>query len=38
VVETRATHATSHTQLAADIDANMARVIILAALVTEARK
>ncbi len=38
VVETRATHATFNAQFAADIDADMARVIILAALVNEARK
>lgn len=38
VVETRATHASFNAQFAADIDADMARVIILAALVNEARK
>ncbi|MBB3136587.1 purine nucleosidase [Rhizobium pisi] len=38
VVETRATHATFNAQFAADIDPDMARVIILAALVNEARK
>ena len=38
VVETRTTHATFNAQFAADIDADMARVIILAALVNEARK
>ena len=38
VVETRATHATFNAEFAADIDADMARVIILAALVNEARK
>ncbi|WP_454851295.1 nucleoside hydrolase [Rhizobium binxianense] len=38
VVETRATHAAFNAQFAADIDADMARVIILAALVNEARK
>ncbi|MBY5696007.1 nucleoside hydrolase [Rhizobium leguminosarum] len=38
VVETRATHAIFNAQFAADIDADMARVIILAALVNEARK
>jgi purine nucleosidase len=38
VVETRATHPSFNAQFAADIDAEMARVIILAALVNEARK
>jgi len=38
VVETRATHAAFNAEFAADIDADMARVIILAALVNEARK
>ncbi|MBB2686106.1 nucleoside hydrolase [Rhizobium sophoriradicis] len=38
VVETRATHATFNAQFAADIDADRARAIILAALVNEARK
>jgi purine nucleosidase len=38
VVETRASHGTFNAQFAADIDADMARVIILAALVNEARK
>ncbi|MBB3915605.1 nucleoside hydrolase [Rhizobium fabae] len=38
VVETRATHAAFNAQFAADINADMARVIILAALVNEARK
>ncbi|EJC81117.1 Inosine-uridine nucleoside N-ribohydrolase [Rhizobium leguminosarum bv. trifolii WSM2297] len=38
VVETRATHATFNAQFATDIDAERARVIILAALVNEARK
>ncbi|PKA41902.1 nucleoside hydrolase [Rhizobium sullae] len=38
VVETRATHATFNTQFAANIDADRARTIILAALVNEARK
>ncbi|UWM80485.1 nucleoside hydrolase [Rhizobium sp. SRDI969] len=38
IVETRATHATFNAQFAADIDADTARVIILAALVDEARK
>ncbi|ULR44797.1 nucleoside hydrolase [Rhizobium sp. K102] len=38
VVETRATHATFNAQFAADIDADGARAIILAALVNEARK
>lgn len=38
VVETRATHATFNAQLAADIDVDRARVIILEALVNEARK
>jgi purine nucleosidase len=38
VVETRATHATYNAQFAAEIDAEGARGIILAALVNEARK
>ncbi|WP_064712063.1 nucleoside hydrolase [Rhizobium bangladeshense] len=38
VVETRATHATFNAQFAADIDADNARAIILAALINEARK
>ncbi|MBB2755272.1 UNVERIFIED_ORG: purine nucleosidase [Rhizobium aethiopicum] len=38
VVETRATHATFNAEFAADIDADSARAIILAALVNEARK
>ncbi|MBB4293012.1 purine nucleosidase [Rhizobium leguminosarum] len=38
VVETRAAHANFNAQFAADIDADRARVIILAALVNEARK
>ncbi|RUM09121.1 nucleoside hydrolase [Rhizobium chutanense] len=38
VVETRATHASFNGQFAADIDADRARAIILAALVNEARK
>ncbi|MBB3646742.1 purine nucleosidase [Rhizobium sp. BK619] len=38
VVETRATHATFNAQFAAEIDAERARGIILAALVNEARK
>ncbi|HEY1145440.1 MAG TPA: nucleoside hydrolase [Allosphingosinicella sp.] len=38
VVETRATHATFNAQFAADINADKARAIILAALVNEARK
>ncbi|WP_064708868.1 nucleoside hydrolase [Rhizobium bangladeshense] len=38
VVETRATHATFNAQFAADIDADEARAIILAALINEARK
>ncbi|NEJ70331.1 nucleoside hydrolase [Rhizobium phaseoli] len=38
VVETRATHATFNAQFAADIDVDRARVIILEALVNEARK
>lgn len=38
VVETRETHATFNAQFAADIDAETARTIILAAMVNEARK
>ncbi|PDT39231.1 nucleoside hydrolase [Rhizobium sp. M10] len=38
VVETRATHAAFNAQFAADIDADGARALILAALVNEARK
>ncbi|AHG46714.1 nucleoside hydrolase [Rhizobium leguminosarum bv. trifolii CB782] len=38
VVETRATHATFNAQFAAEIDADKARAVILAALLNEARK
>ncbi|QKK22544.1 nucleoside hydrolase [Rhizobium hidalgonense] len=38
VVETRATHATFNAEFAADIDADKARAVILAALLNEARK
>ncbi|EJZ17004.1 nucleoside hydrolase [Rhizobium sp. Pop5] len=38
VVETRVTHATFNAQFAAEIDADKARAIILAALISEARK